>query len=429
MKNTREPPALELSADRDSPADPLAGFIPLNRLSEAQRIVISARAEVRKFGAGQTALKRGSQDELEYFLLEGKVRLRAADGREAEVTAGTEAARRAIAHQQPRRYDVICRTEATFLLIEQNHLGCLLKEAPIISDGERERRPFREAEAEENPAYAAVISFHEDIRHNRLQLPSLPDTALKIRRVISRDDLSVVELARLISEDPALTVKLVHVANSPFYRGFRAIESCEDAVIRLGITTTADLVTIYTMREMFKSRHPQLQQRYATLWAHVTEIGALAYVLAKMTPGLKPDQAMLAGIVHDIGAIPVIMYADSHKALVDDPGALEDLIGELQAEIGSELLRQWGFPDSIADAALHADDFSHESGGEHATCCDAVIVAQWHALIGRPGVDLPPLEQVPALRKLAKGTLKPNKSLQVLQMAQQEIDELKALLR
>lgn len=406
--------------------DKLASFIPLNRLSEAQRVVVAARGEFRRFAAGQQALKRKSQDDLEYFLLEGKIRLRAADGRETEISAGTEAARRAIAHLQPRKYDVVCRTAAIFLVIEQNQLGCLLKDAPMGIEPDHVLLP--EEDETENPAYAAVIAFHEDIRHNRLQLPSLPDTALNIRRAVTRDDLSVIELARLISEDPALTVKLIHVANSPFYRGFRAIESCEDAVIRLGITTTSDLITIYTMREMFKSRFPQLQERYAALWAHVTEVGALAYVLAKMTPGLKPDQAMLAGIVHDIGAIPVIMYADGHKALLDEPDTLEDLIQELQAEIGSELLRKWGFPISIADAALHADDFSWESGSDQASYTDAVIVAQLHAMMKNPKADLPSFEQVPALRKLAKGSLKPNKSLQILQMAQQEIEELKALL-
>ncbi|MBK8973928.1 MAG: HDOD domain-containing protein [Hahellaceae bacterium] len=427
MKNTRDPGSLEPSRAVRKAIDRLANFIPLNRLSEAQRVVVAARGEFRRFADGQQALKRDTRDGLDYFLIEGKVRLRATDGRETEVAAGSEPARRAIAHLQPRKYDVICRSEVIFLVIDQHQLASLLKEAPVDSDPDQPALMEAEEEAE-NPAYAAIMAFHEDLKHNRLELPSLPDTALNIRKAIARPDLSVVELARLVSEDVALTVKLIHVANSPFYRGFRAIESCEDAVVRLGITTTGDLITIYTLREMFNSRRPELQERYATLWAHVTEVGALAYVLAKLTPGLKPDQAMLAGIVHDIGAIPVIMYADRHPALMQDLDSLGDLVSELQSEIGSELLRLWGFPASIADAALHADNWQYESGSEAPTYADAVIVAQLHARIGKPGQSLPNLDSVPAFRKLADGTLKPNKSLQVLQMAHQEIDELKALL-
>ena len=196
-------------------------------------------------------------------------------------------------------------------------------------DADPDQPALLEAEEEaENPAYTAIMAFHEDLKHNRLELPSLPDTALNIAKAISQPDLrGVVELARA-GERRSRTDRENHSRGqrSPFYRGFRAIESCEDAVVRLGITTTADLITIYTLREMFKSRRPELQERYATLWAHVTEVGALAYVLAKLTPGLKPDQAMLAGIVHDIGAIPVIMYADRHPALMQDLDGLDDLV-------------------------------------------------------------------------------------------------------
>lgn len=427
MKNTRESAGLESFESSEKTARALARFVPLNRLSEEQRVVVAARGSLRQVPAGQPVLQGDAPEQLDYFLLQGKVRLRASDGRETEIAAGTEAARRALSSLLARKVDVIARADCVFLVIEQNLLATLLKEAPVEQEPDA-AEPLNAEDQADNPAYAAVMAFQEALRNNRLQLPSLPDVAMKVREAAQRDEVTNRDLGLLIAEDPALAVKIVHVANSPFYRGFRPVESCDDAIARLGRTTVTELITIYTLREMFRSRHAVLQARYVALWQHVTEVGVFAHVLARKTRGLRPDQCMLAGIVHDIGAIPVILYADAHPELLQEPDVLEDLIQELQGEIGSELLQRWGFPAAICEAARQADHYAHESGREEATVADAVIVAQWHAMIGKPGQTLPPLSSVPAFPKLAGGTLSPARSMEILDQAQEEIAQMRALL-
>ncbi len=409
-------------------ASRLARLHPLDRLSEEQRIILADRGEFRRLAAGKVVFEKGAQDTAHYYLLDGKVRLRAADGRETEVRSESETARRALSAKSLAQFDVFCHTDSVFLVLEPMLISTLLREAPTAGTGSQARDADSGPEADQDPAYATVMAFHEDLRNNRLVLPSLPDVAMRVRQASQKPDISLADLARVVEGDPALTVKLIHAANSPFYRGFRAIQTCEDAIVRLGLATTSELITVYTLREMFQSRNAALQARYTELWRHVSDVGAIACVLARRTPGLNPDKALLAGIVHDIGAVPVILYAEKHPERFRDNDLLETMICDLQAEIGSELLQSWNFPPDLVEAARHAEDWTYDSGEDKAQCVDAVLIAQAHewTLQGVEGV--PPLDSLPAYRKLAGGRLTPSQSLEVLDEARDDIEQLRGLL-
>ena len=166
------------------------------------------------------------------------------------------------------------------------------------------------------------MNFYHDLKSNNFTLPSLPDVAYRIRQIADKDETSAEDIANVVNADPAMTVKLVKSCNSPLYRGFNEVASCRDAVIRLGIQTTQQLVTVFAMRELFRSNKPELKKAMAALWEHSREVASIAYVLAEITPGLNKDHALLAGLIHDIGAIPVITYAENYPYLYADETAL-----------------------------------------------------------------------------------------------------------
>ncbi len=397
-------------------------FAALARLSDEQRVVLSARAEFRRYPPGSLILKRGSQDAWDYFLWDGRIRLRAQDGREIHLNPDSPSAAQAIAHLQPRQYDVLSDTEVVMLVVEQATLNQMIREAPRQGYGVSDIR------ADDDPAYALIAAIQEALKQNSLRLPSLPDMAFMIRQAADRPDCSVDDLVQLITRDPAMTAKLIHVANSPLFRGFREIESCKDAVIRLGLEATRQLVTIYALRELFSTRHAALRQRMQRLWEHSVQIAALSGVLANMTPGLSRERAVLAGILHDIGAIPAILFAEDQPQLVSNPELLERLISETQADIGAALLQHWQFAGDLIEVVTHAEDWQWESGQDQATYADVVIIAQMHQAVREHRIGLPPMDQVPAFRKLALGELTPERSLQVLHMAEDDIQQLKRTL-
>ncbi len=411
-------------------AEMLKKFRPLDRLSENQRILLSHKAHFSSFKKRKSVLERGTSDHHEYFLLNGKVELEAPDGRTREIEAGTENASAAIAHLQPRQYNVRALTDVEFLVIEQDVLNSLLKEAPVVNEEIDVAFEVDDGSTDSSEGtYNVLMNFYHDLKTNNFTLPSLPDVAYRIRQIAEKEETSAEDIAKVVNADPAMAVKLIKSCNSPLYRGFNDVTSCRDSVIRLGIQTTQQLVTVFAMRELFRSKKPELKKAMAELWSHSREVASIAYVLAELTPGLNKDHAMLAGLIHDVGAIPVITYAENFPDLYADETALKEAIDELRGEIGCTILEHWGFPQDLIEVVSKAEEWTFDSGSDVAGYTDIIIVAQMHALIGCPKRnDLPPFNQVPAFRKLANGGLTPERSLKVMVEARHKIEEIQQVL-
>ncbi|UZE95533.1 HDOD domain-containing protein [Alkalimarinus alittae] len=409
-------------------ADALKKFRPLDRLSENQRILLAHKAHFSSFKKKKVVFERGTFDHHDYFLLNGKIELEAPDGRTREIDAGTEQADAAIAHLQPRQYTVKAVTDVDFLIIEKDVLNILLKQAPVHNFEADEG--FDDGDAEDvEGAFKVLMSFYHDLKSNNFTLPSLPDVAYRIRQIAGKNETSADDISKVVNTDPAMTVKLIKSCNSPLYRGFNEVSSCRDAVVRLGIQTTQQLVTVFSMRELFRSKKPELKQAMSELWQHSREVASIAYVLAEQTPGLNKDHAMLAGLIHDIGAIPVITYAENFPELYADEKALNGAIDELRGEIGCTILEQWGFPSDLIEVVAKAEEWGFDSGRDEPSYTDIIIVAQMHALISCPKRNnLPPFNKVPAFRKLASGGLTPERSLKVMVEARHKIEEIQQVL-
>src|SRR5690554_944640 len=396
----------------------LRGFAPLGRLSEEQLVLLASRVTVRRVHAGGTVLEAGSRDNQAYFLLSGELVLHGADGQRLRVVSGTPEGRKPIAPVQPRQCLVTAAVDSQVLVVDLFILARFLKEAPVAAESAAEP----DDSDVESPTYSLLMRFYQDLKSNRVSLPSLPDVAIRIHRVAEERDSSASDVAKVLSQDPAMVVKLLRAANSPLYRGWSTIETCEDAIVRLGIHTTRQLITIFAMRELFRTRAPHLQERMRKLWQNAREVAAIAFVLAKMTPGLRPEQAMLAGLIHEIGAIPIIQYAEKELTLSKYPEMLEEAIEELREEIGTALLEQWGLSSDLVEVVRHVDDYFYDTGTDKPTYLDVVLLARLHAAIGKPEMQpLPQMESVPAFRKLALGELSAGRSLKVLTQAQQEL--------
>ncbi len=406
-----------------APSD-LKEYRPLDKLSEEQLVLLASRAQVKTFKKKCLILEVGSNDGNAYFLLDGKLTIEAKDGRRATVDPSVPAAKNAIAHLRPRQYNVVANTDARFLVVSDEVLNQLIKDAPVQQFQETD--DHREGS---DTGYQILMDIQTDLKKNQFKLPSLPDIAFRIKSLIDKDTTSADDVAKLVAADPAITVKLIKACNSPLYRGFTEISSCKDAVVRLGMGTTRQLVTIFSMRELFKSKRKELESAMDTLWQHSREVAAIAYVLADITPGLNKDHALLAGLIHDIGAIPIITYAEGYVDLWADEKNLHDAIRDLKHEVGALMLKQWGFSDDLLQVVQESENWGFDSGVDEPTYADLIIVSQIHHLIGKPEQkSLPQFSDIPAFAKLARGGLTPQKSLKILVEARSKIDEILELL-
>lgn len=218
------------------------------------------------------------------------------------------------------------------------------------------------------------------IESDRLTLPTLPEVALQVREATHDPDIDVARLARVIQNDTALSARIIKVANSPLLRASRPIEDLKMAVSRLGIDYTSNLATSLAMQQMFQATSDVIDQRMRAVWARSTEVAGIAHALARHYTRLKPDQATLAGIIHKIGVLPILTYAEDNRRLLKDPAALDRLIDELHPKIGQKILETWSFHEELVNVPEDHLDFGRSP--EKVDYADVIMVAHLQSLIG-----------------------------------------------
>lgn len=414
-----------MAGQESLPLRRLKQFQPLNRLTDDQLVLLASRAERRTHGPGQRVVERGVRDGLDIFLIAGAVELVSADGRKSTIEAETDKALNPIARLQPRMYDVTAVAPCEFLMVEQDILNQLLRSAPV----QQVEMDSGDGLAEESEEHHLLMEFYAELRSNQLSLPSVPDVAWKVRRAVDREESTAAQVASAITADPAMAAKLVKSCNSPLYRGFSDVRNVREAVVRLGMRTTRQLVTVFAMREVFKARHPSLQKAMERLWRHSREVAALSWVLADSATRINPEEALLAGLLHDIGVVPILVQAEHHVNLFSDEANLSHAIGELRADVGAAVLENWAFPSSFQEVVRCAEEWSYESREPSPQLVDVVIVAQLHSLIGcNQSAGLPSFDKVPAYHRLGELELNASRSLQLLTEARARVDEVHRLL-
>lgn len=138
---------------------------------------------------------------------------------------------------------------------------------------------------------------------------------------------------------------------------------------------------------------------------------------------------MLAGLLHDVGVVSVLVQAEKHGTLFADEKNLQHAISELRADVSCAVLESWSFPKTFIEAARHAEDWSYECRQPAPQIVDIVIVAQMHAMIGSSkSGGLPAFDQVPAWRRLGELQLNASRSLKVLSDARERVNEAQKLL-
>ena len=237
------------------------------------------------------------------------------------------------------------------------------------------------------------------IDNDELVLPTLPEVALKVREAAEDPDISIPQLSKVIGNDAALTARIIKVVNSPLLRTNKEITDLQMAVGRLGINYTCNLATGLAMEQMFQATSDVVDRKMREVWNKSTEIAGICHVLSKHYTRLLPDQATLAGLVHQIGVLPILTYAEDHSELLADSISLNHVIEQIHPIIGDKILRAWEFPELIAMVPGQYLDFTRDSA--KVDYVDIVQVATLQSYLGseHPFTQLD-WSRIPAFHKL-----------------------------
>ncbi|MCQ4327535.1 histidine kinase [Stutzerimonas stutzeri] len=237
------------------------------------------------------------------------------------------------------------------------------------------------------------------IENDELVLPTLPEVALRVREAAEDPDISIPALSKVIGNDAALTARIIKVVNSPLLRTSREIDDLQTAISRLGINYTCNLATGLAMEQMFQATTDVVDRKMREVWNKSTEVAAISHVLCRHYTRLMPDQATLAGLVHQIGILPVLTYAEEHGALLADSISLNHVIDKIHPLVGEKILRTWDFPDAIAAVAGQYTDFQRNSAAADYVDIVQVATLQSHLGSNHPYTQMD-WRQIPAFAKL-----------------------------
>ncbi len=223
-------------------------------------------------------------------------------------------------------------------------------------------------------------AINRAIDSDRLVLPTMPETALKVREVADDPDANIKDLGFVIGHDAALTARIIKVANSPLYRASSKIEDLNMALMRLGMTLTSSLATGLAMEQMFQATSDIVDRRLRDVWKRSTEVAGICTVLCKHRTKLRPDLATLAGLVHQIGILPILSYAEEHPVLLKDGISLDSVIEQIHPKVGAKILSSWEFPAEIQNVPFEHINFSRNAPA--ADYADLVTVGMLQSYFG-----------------------------------------------
>lgn len=393
----------------------------------AQFAALEGHSAVIEAAPGTRLLAVGSIEPHIHFLLQGSVRLTDSDGSTHTINATDPDAGYPIARIRPALFSVECTTPATLLRIEQSVLRRLQAQRTGVSRSARFDlfAPLGDGTWRKHPL---VNALHTALRERTLRLPVIPGIALKVRRALTSDHYQLSDITRIIAADPVISARLLQLSNSPVFRGQAACDSLQSAVVRLGINRVQNLVLALSSGALFRSEHAQIKDHLLRTWRHLLDIGALTAALARLNGALDPDIALLTGLLHEIGKIPILERAAAYPDLLAHPGLLEDILTGLGPELSAATLAQWQLAEGIVTATTHQHQWSYEHEGA-TDYLDLLLVAHIYALRSAGQARaLPRLDETPAFAKITGSALSARQSLQIINDAAKRTAALKSLL-
>jgi len=210
----------------------------------------------------------------------------------------------------------------------------------------------------------------EKIILKSVDLPTMPHVAAKTMQLLSDPKVSTNDLQKIISSDSVLAANILKISNSALYGCSREIKTLSQAVVVLGFRTLRNIVISASTSAMYRRKGQNFSLKDKILWEHsiCCSIGAL--VIAKKIKYPEPEEAFIAGLLHDIGIIVLDnslgeTYVEILKEAFNSDNSLINLelnhIGFGHHQVGYIIIRNWNFAKILQDAVGHHHHPENES--------------------------------------------------------------------
>jgi diguanylate cyclase (GGDEF)-like protein len=260
-------------------------------------------------------------------------------------------------------------------------------------------------------------------------LPSPPLVAMRVLELMQSDDVSAADLAGVIQQDPALTGRILKVANSPLFGQAGRIGSLQQATVVLGMRTVKVMVLSFSLVDTVSNTH-LAGFDYAGFWRRSLTTAVAARLIAAEIRKPLADTAFVSGLLCDIGVLAAIQCAPNDYTPVLDLYALgktplqsieREMFSATHEAISADLLSHWRLPRSLCEAVgiHHTPSQGIHSGTSAQQLLNAVVRSA--AVMGDAFCELPQTGRIEYAKKSVQDELKLDNT--ILDRILTELDE------
>lgn len=205
--------------------------------------------------------------------------------------------------------------------------------------------------------HALITILEEKLKSDRLILPTLPEVALRVRKLSDDENINLQQMADVVAQDAALAARMIKVANSAFLGRQIACVNLQQAVTRIGLSQIKQLATAFALEQLFVSQYAVVQQWLDKLWRDNIQTAAVAVASLQLyqqqhhATTVNAQELLLCGLVHNIGALAVMSEAERHPDVFGHPVFLQTIMDKISPYVSVKILKSWGFSAEIQEAA------------------------------------------------------------------------------
>src|SRR5579863_4492798 len=226
-------------------------------------------------------------------------------------------------------------------------------------------------------AFEFVRELATELSSSTIELPSFPEVALRVQKVLSEDGASAERVVRVLGAEPVLATRVLSMANSAALNpGGKPVTELRAAVTRLGFDALRSAAVGFAVAQLRRAKaFAGIERHLNVLWQHSVLVASLCFVVARRSNKVSPDMAMLTGLVHGVGKLYILTHSMRHPALFGDQQMYQRIVHDWHGNIAKALLESWFMAEEIVNAVHCYEDPVRDLRGAAAVLADVLEIA------------------------------------------------------
>jgi HD-like signal output (HDOD) protein len=210
-----------------------------------------------------------------------------------------------------------------------------------------------------------VEALAVELTGEKIDLPSFPDVAVRVRKALANNDVEIENVVRVISAEPALAARLLQLANSAALNATgKRVSDLRTAISRIGFNMARSATIAFAMSQLRRAEaYKGIDEPLTELWQYGAHVGAVSHVVAKHFTQVNADTALLSGLLQGVGKLYLLTRAARYPGLLRDTGTFQRIVAEWHGRVAQAILRNWEMAEEVIVAVVGCEELDRKHEG------------------------------------------------------------------